>query len=532
LCTTCTGEGCARRVTDKDKSSPRSLSAEEAVDARVVAKGGAIQTVGQIANRGLTLLFVAVAVRVLKADGYGLYRQVFQVLTIGTIIASGGFPHAALRFIARARALHDHSGSRGAARVTIVGTGTVSLVICAVVVFAPDRIASAFADSQGGENDFANLLVVGAAYIPLYSLMQTLRACTQAYKTMVPAVMVGNIIQPISRLVLGIGALVAGLALVGAVATLVISAGFGAIAGVWYYRRILSSEERKAKPFAKAGPIIRFTVPQTGNAFFSTGSLGLGVLILGLLSSDEAVGLFSLATSLQTAGNVFSNSIVAIWAPMVVDLYETGEIARLQLLYQATCRWLATFSFPVFGALLLEPDLFGRILGGDQSEGAVVLIPILAIGNMVRVGTGSSSQLLSMSGHPVVNLINSLVGVALYIGLGIWLVPIHGIIGMAVVDALVTILVNIARVVQAKVMIGIQPFGRSYIKPMAAMGGALAVNLIFQAILPETTFLEVAGLTLFGVVYMGVLKVLGIESEERHIVDVLSARVLKRSSRR
>ena len=520
------------KVIDEAIASPEELSKGQAVDARTVAKGGAIQIGGQVANRALTFLFLAVAVRTLGTDGFGLYKQIFQVLTIGTMLASGGFPWATVRFIAQARARGDHAGSRGAAQVTLVSTAVISAVFFAVVVACPSLFAGPFADSISDRSQFATLLRVGAAYIPFYAIMQVLKSCTQAYKTMVPAVMVGNIIQPVSRLALGIVALLVGWALTGAMTTLVMSGAFGMIAGLWYYRRMLTPEERKAKPRANVREILKFTLPQAGVTFFGTGSLGLGVLILGAFGSDAQVGLFAIATALQTAGNIFATGIVAIFSPLVVELYERRETARLEALYQTINRWMATFSLPIFGALILEPDLFTRILGGNDALDAAVLIPILAIGNIVRVATGPASTLLSMTGRPALNFFNSLFAVVAYIGLGIWLVPTHGALGMAIVDSAVTLAVNAARALQVRMILGLRPFGKTFLKPLLAFTAASATALLLGLVLPNSVVFELARLASFGLIYLATLKMLGIDPEERHVYDAFKDRMLKRVGRR
>jgi O-antigen/teichoic acid export membrane protein len=502
------------------------LTPERAGDVRVVAKGGAVQMLGQITQKLVTFLLVAVMVRMLGTADYGLYRQVFQILMVATTLSSGGFPAAAVRFIVMARVAKDPNASRGAARTTIAGAAVASLVVFAVGFIAADDIAAAFADSPSNRSYLAFLLRVGAAYVPLYGCMQVLRFCTQAYRTMVPSVIVGNVIQPLSRFGLTVAALLAGFAVTGAVVALVASAGIALVGGFWYYRRLLSDQERVAVPRAKVGPILRFVLPQAGVALFSTQSLGLGILLIGVFGVDREVGLYGIAQSLQLAGGMFLNSIVGIWAPVVVHIYERGEIARLQSLYQTINRWVATFSVPIFMALMIQPELFVLLLSGRAESEAAILVSILAAGNLFYVATGPSGYLLAMTGRPSVNLVNSLVSVGLYVGLGIWLVPKYGAVGMAIVDAIVTALLNIARVIEGKILVGVQPFGRTFVKPMAATIAASGVLLIARLVLGHSVPMAIVGLLIAGLVYVGVLKVLGLEAEEKHVIDEVRTKFL------
>jgi O-antigen/teichoic acid export membrane protein len=257
-------------------------------------------------------------------------------------------------------------------------------------------------------------------------------------------------------------------------------------------------------------------------------TLGLGILALKILSTNRQVGLFAVALSLQAPGNLFLGSIVNIWAPVVSDLYERGAIERLEDLYQTVNRWVATLSFPIFAALMIAPELFVRLFAGRAGSGAAIVVTLLAIGNLFYVGTGPTGYVLSMTGRPGINAINSATGVAIYIALAAVVAPHHGAAGMAIVDSSVTALVNIARVVEAKLLVGVQPFGKRFLKPVWATLAGAAVLLGDKLAFGTGALVEIAGLALAGIVYVGVLAKLGIDPEERHVFETIKRRAFKR----
>lgn len=122
-----------------------------------------------------------------------------------------------------------------------------------------------------------------------------------------------------------------------------------------------------------------------------------------------------------------------------------------------------------------------------------------------------------MTGRPGINFVNSVVAVALYIGLGVWIVPTHGAFGMAVVDAVVTAIINTVRVIEAKLVVGIHPFGRSLLKPITATAGTLLTVLLALHVAGSGELAAIASLVLGGVVYIAVLKKLGLDPEERQV---------------
>lgn len=508
------------------------LSAEAREDVRTVAKGGATQILGQISQRGLGFVFTGVAGRILLPAGYGLYRQVAQVLAIAGQLGLAGFNYASMRFIAKARATRDHAGVRGAARLGLAGAATASVIVCVSLLVLADRLAALFAETDQEAAELADLLRLGAAYVPAFAMMQVLRYCTQAYKTMVPSVVVGNIVQPSLRFILGVALLLAGFGVAGAVSTLVASMAIGAGAAYWYYTRMLTADERRASPRSEPGAMIRFALPQGGSSLLGIQALGFGIIILGVFREDAEVGLFAIALALQGPGGVFLSGIVNIWAPVVSDLHEKGELDRLGSLYQTITRWVATFSFPVFAALMLEPDVFVRLFAGAKFGEAVPVVPILAIGNIIYTGTGPTGYVLSMTGRPGVNFANSIVAVALYVALGTLIVPEHGVIGMAVVDATVTAVANLARVVEAKLLVGVQPFGRSFLKPVGATAIAALLLWGWGLFADGTLALEITGIVVAAGAYLMALRLMGIDPEERYVWKRIKSQAFKRRGRR
>jgi O-antigen/teichoic acid export membrane protein len=473
-------------------------------------------------QRGLSLLFVAVAVRILGTPAYGVYRQVVQILSVGGIFGVAGFEYAVVREVASARATGDPGRVRGSVRASLWGAGLTSMVVTAgLVVFAP-QLADAFAESSRDAERFTFLFRLGAGFIPLFALTQVLRYSTHPYRTMVPSVMVGHVIRPVTRFIFGVGALALGFAVSGAVFSFVLSATAALGAAVWYARRIPTEDERTAEPVARTGALVRFAVLQGSAAMLSVQTLGLGIIILGVYRSDVEVGLFGIALSLLTPVNVLFTGIAPIWAPVVTELYEKREIERLGSLFQTVNRWLSTFGFPVLAALALQPDVFIDVLAGRSGEAIESAVIVLAIGHFFYIGTGPTSFLLTMSGHPGVNLAYAFASVTIYIVLGVLLAPAHGLLGMAWVNAIVTIFGNVGRLLHVRFLIGVQPFGRTFFKPMVAtLCAAIPMAL---AIIAHSFAIDVASVLLAVPVYLVTLRLLGLDPQEAHVFEQLKRR--------
>lgn len=518
-------------MSDLGGSPDDSLSEGISKDVRTVAKGGAIQIFGQVSQRGLSFIFNFIALAFVGRSLFGLYRQIVQVLAIAAQIALAGFNYASMRFITRARAEGRPEGVKGSARVGIAGALVGAAVVVAGLVIFAEPLAKVFADEPADESSFVTLFRIGAPYIPLFALLQVFRYCTQAYKTMTPSVVAGNIVQPIVRFVVGAAVLFLGFEVAGLVHTLNFSVLVAVIVAGYFFMRIMTEEERAARPRAEVGPMVRFALPQGGSSILGIQSLGLGVLVVGAFASNIQVAIFAIALMLQGPGTVFLGGILNIWAPVVSDLHAKGEMERLERLYQVITRWIATFSFPVWAALIVMPYVFVDLFAGERGAGVAPVVAILAAGNFFYTGTGPTGYVLSMTGRPVVNLVNSVVAVVLYIAAGAWAVPRYGAEGMAVVDAIVTAAVNSARVLQAKWLVGVQPFGRPILKPIAATAIGAVVLLLWRWIPGYTVWFDALGIVVAAFVYLLVLRAFGMDPEEREVWDRIKKRAKRKSGR-
>lgn len=506
--------------SSKSDSSPSRASA---ADVRTVAKGGIVQFAGMGTNRAANVLFVAIAVRLLGPAGYGLYRQIAQLLyTVGTF-ATGGFDTAALRNIAQGRATRDAGLVRGAARLALGSVAIISSLVMIALLFAAGPIARAFADRPEQVAEMTFLIRLAAPFVPLFAIMQVLRACTQGYKTVIPSVIVGNVAQPVLLLVVSTAALVLGYGVAGAIGGLVASVVLALMVAIWFYRRLFTAEERAAKPVASLRSMTGFALPRAGERLFNLG--GAGTILLGLFSIDLEVGLFAVAVSLQSISVIFLQAVLSIWQPMVADLQQRREMDRLGGLYQTINRWVASGSFGLVAALMILPEPFVRVLGGESVSEAAILTSILAAGTFIHVGSGPCAMLLTMSGYPVVNLLNNIVAMSLYVGLAWVSVPAHGALGMAIVHTGTLTALNVARIVEGRILTGIQPFGVSFLKPITATLVTGIVLLLWRLFLPRQLTLDIAGLAVAGALYAGALWLMGADAEDRIVYERVKARL-------
>lgn len=492
-------------------------------DIRAVAKGSIIQFVGSGTSRAAGLLLVAITIRLLGAVGFGVYRQVSQLLMTTSLIATLGFDGALLRSIAQARAREERGAIRDATRKAVIAVTIVAVGLFLAFYFSAYPIAGVFADTSAQQSEMAFLLRLGAAFVPVFALAKLLSTGMMGFKTVLPSVLVVDVLQPVSLLLFSTVAIVAGYGVAGAVGGLLASAVIALMMAAWFYRRLVPSERRLSSPTSSLRSMAGFALPRAGARALRLA--GFGTILLGILGTDRDVALFAVATSLQGLALIFPQAFLSIWQPIVVDLVERDETDRLGAIYQTVNRWTASGSFLFMVGLVVLPEPFVQILGGSAVQEATVLTSIIAFGTLFQVGTGPCGMLVTMAGYPIINLLNS-IGIMLLYMLAAWLVvPTHGVLGMAIIHAGTTTVGNLVLVTAAKGLTGLQPFGRGFLKPLAATFAAGLALLAWRALVARSMPLDLLGLTLAVALYCGSLWVAGMDEEDWIIYERIRARL-------
>jgi O-antigen/teichoic acid export membrane protein len=183
---------------------------------------------------------------------------------------------------------------------------------------------------------------------------------------------------------------------------------------------------------------------------------------------------------------------------------------------------IVRLSLPVFVLLLVFPDSLLAIFGREYEVGAMVTV-LLAVGTLADVLSGPCGHMLMMSGRPQFAMANNIVALALNIGLNIWLIPRYGIVGAGVAWASSLIVINLSRVVQVYVTMGMLPFDRGMAKGVVAAAAALPVGWLIRSGTSGWSTL-VAGFISVTIVYAGVCFVLGVDSQDRLLWNSVTRR--------
>jgi len=476
---------------------------------------------------GLALGFVvqAVVARLLGAEALGVFVLAWTIVMGLGVLTTFGFEGSFCRYIAmyvgqgredRARAVLAH-GVRFGLLASVVAAVALALLRrpLALSVFKEPRLEQA-------------LLVISLAMVP-YTLSLLYAAALRAVKDMKRSVIASEISFRVSRLVVFLALFFLGMRLQGIVTATVLAYAVSMAIGIVFVRR--------RAPYLVAGPAgdiprREFTgysasmLAETTTAFALTQS---GRLFLGFYMSAADVGIYNVVALLASLAMLFTMSFNAIFSPIIADVYHRGNEKLMASLLRAITRWIVLLTLPVLAWLIVAGRSVLGLFGTEFVAGYAALV-VLTAAQVVDSMCASVSSCLAMTRFQRFNVVNIVAMAVVSVALNATLIPRMGIAGAAVATGIAIVLVNVARLVEGRVLLGVVPYDRSTLK--VAVTGAVLMGLAVAArralAAPEGWPWSVAVLVAGYAVTAGLTLALGVGAEDRAVLGGVLRR-LRRS---
>lgn len=181
------------------------------------------------------------------------------------------------------------------------------------------------------------------------------------------------------------------------------------------------------------------------------------IFMLGLMSSPESVGLYTVASR---GGELVSFATIAgsmAFIPTISTLVDQRNFKLLQSKYTRVTKLTSV------GALLIALSLclFGRyylLLFGKEYLEAYFSLIILSVGQLIIAFIGPSGHVLTMSGNERVHAVNVVFGFLLNIVINIFMIPFFGMNGAAVATLISTGFLNISMSFAMYKKLNLSPF--------------------------------------------------------------------------
>jgi O-antigen/teichoic acid export membrane protein len=261
--------------------------------------------------------------------------------------------------------------------------------------------------------------------------------------------------------------------------------------------------------------LISFAIPQSANMALNLGLVKMDSLMLSVWVNANALGIYALVSEftqmIRLAKMAFSN----VFGPLVANYQAKNNKAGIEQSLLALVKWTSLISVPLmFIIMTFYPDL---ILGAGQGWSQPAIYPwLLLTGPMMSSFFGLAGNLLLMTGHSRLLLMNSAITGSINLILNYLFIPHWGVTGAALATAIANFSISFLQILEMKYFEGIRFRMSIYSKTLIGMSLGLipviAVNTpqvhqlifsfgIYQGLLIKMGILIFAILVFSAVVY-------------------------------
>lgn len=491
-------------------------------DVTLIAAGAGVNLVGRLGGAVLAYLFTVVAARMAGADRYGLFVLSVGIGTLAGVLAELGLKAGVVHFGAVALGEND----RGRLASVLAGGLGIAAVV-GVLVWGVVSLLAAPLERAFGQPGLASSIRLLAPAIPFYAVCGVSVGGIRAFKEMRYAVAADELVRRSVQLGLSFLLLAMGLRTFGLEAGYVGGALVGALVGLYFLHRLFDFRQtRPARPVANLSDLLVFSLPVVGMDVLTYTQDQTETLVVGLLLPAEAVAIYSVALRNAMLGAVIRSAFHLIFAPFVSDLHHRNQFGQLAQLFKMVTKWGFALGLPVMVVMMLFPGPILEVFGRGFSSGAPALV-ILAAGQLVSVSTGPVGVVITQSGRPRLNMVNTAVFVVLDLMLSFLLIPRYGTTGAALAGAVSLAGVSLLRLVEVRVLLHMHPYNVGFLKPAAA--GLCSVACWGAARALHVPLLDgagwVLGVFLILAVYLVALLALGLDEEDRTVLRAVGRKL-------
>lgn len=485
-----------------------------------ISKGAIAIFIGKTVFAITSYIYLIMCARILGPFWMGVYILGMSFVLLLAIVGRMGFQISLVRFVSiysREKSEHKLKGVLGFSFFVSFITSTI---IATGLFFLSDFLSSSVFHNP----ELALPLKAFSLGIPLYTVLYLFLAVFLGLGDMKNKAVI-DAMQPLSVCVLFLVLIFfveskIWAAIFAYLISLIISVAIGMLN---LARKLPFLFDTNIKAHIEQKTILMYTLPLSLGAVTSILFQRTDTVILGFFRPATDVGIYGLAASIAFGITFFLYVFNQVFAPIIAGYYNSKRIKELEYLFKTITRWVFMLTFPLFLFILLLRSEIMLFLGKAYVQGAPVLL-VLALAQLFNISVGSVTYMLSMTAHPRIFLINSVIGNAVNIILNIILIPRFGIMGAAFATGLAIITWNSLNLAFVYKKIHIHPLSLFIYKPLVS--GIMAYCIvwgIYQFVALDCIAKLLIGLLLFPI-YLGLEFLMKLEKEDIFVLT----RIIKR----
>ncbi len=490
-----------------------------------ISRQSSVYFAGTIFTVAAGYLFKIFVARVLGAEALGVYALGMTATGLLGVLAGGGLPQSATRYVAAYSATGQVEKLRG-----FLWRGAVILILLqlaagALLMMAKNLVAYRIYHAP----EIATYMGFFVALMLLGALTSFFSEVLAGYRDVSRRTVIVNFVGTPALMIAVAIFLIQGYGLRGyllgqavsavAVTALLIFTTWKlnpVVAHAWPPRYApLGTDVRRYAGTLLGLQILDFLLAQTDR------------IALGIFTGAANVGIYALAIGVTGFVPIILKSVNQIFSPTIAELHAKQQSEVLRSLYQSLTKWTLGLTIPLAFSVMVFARPLMEVFGRDFAVGWPVLI-IATVGELINCGVGSVGMLLLMSGQESAALRFQFVLAPIVTILNFAVIPFWGLIGATTVAALTNAAMNFLYLRAVRNTLGIVPSARGYMQLLPAsfltLGVILGLRFLTQS-MHQQLWILLATLIASYIVFVGVFAAQAKSEEDTFILRTALAKI-------
>lgn len=246
-------------------------------------------------------------------------------------------------------------------------------------------------------------------------------------------------------------------------------------------------------------------------------------LLAGTISLD-AVGVLVVIRQLQSFPQIFLQVIIAIVAPMFVAAKSLKELTHL---YHLATDWMCRLALPMMLFFLMRGNAILEVYGNAFSVAGTLALAIILGAQTINLGCGPVGNLLNMKGHQAKMFHVNIVSSVLLLSGVLVLVPLFGLVGVALATATSTVVANLWALRISSQRLSVSWFSRRYYRWLPpSLACSIAYGSLAFLLHVESKWWLAGQFMIGAVMFHLVYSLAGFCDDDREVIAMVKSRIL------
>ncbi|HEX8262839.1 MAG TPA: lipopolysaccharide biosynthesis protein [Allosphingosinicella sp.] len=391
---------------------------------------------------------------------YGIYVALWAAINFVENVVDLSLTSALQRIVPTGDEDEAHGAVKAAFLVTVLPAAAIALL----VTLNAGWVAGFFSAAPADKAHLPTAVALFAWGLPLWTFIEIATSAARARRAFGPEIRLRLFWEQIARIAFAVGLFGLGAGSLGLVLAHLGSLSLTALLCLPLLARFYDPRRLvRARIDGRAFRLLLTTglalLPSNASRRFLIDgpAVIINVLLPGARGAIGA-GLFEIARKLATLPLAVRQAFQYVMAPVAAH-QARADRAAIAPLYHFASRLSTALVVPLAGWLAFAgPDILS--IYRPEVMAALPLLYILVAARAAEAIVGPATPIVEMTGHRILPLVNSLVGVATWAALCVLLVPRWGAPGMAVAVGVATVAIAYCATLELQLTEGLTPFDR------------------------------------------------------------------------